>query len=90
MAHSRAHAVIQGRVQGVFFRAETRRRALSLGLTGWVRNRADGAVEAVFEGPRERVESMLGWCERGPAGAEVDSVSADWEPARGERGFAVR
>jgi acylphosphatase len=83
------HARIGGRVQGVFFRAEARDRARSLGLAGWVRNNRDGTVEAVFEGPRERVESMVRWCERGPAGARVESVEAEWETPRGEDGFAV-
>jgi acylphosphatase len=68
---------------------ETRDRARSLGLAGWVRNCADGAVEAVFEGERERVESMIDWCGRGPAGAHVESVDVEWEEAAGERGFTV-
>jgi acylphosphatase len=80
---------IGGRVQGVFFRAEARDRARSLGLAGWIRNNRDGAVEAVFEGPRERVESMARWCERGPAGAQVESVETAWEQPRGEDGFTV-
>ena len=82
--------MIRGRVQGVFFRAATEARARSLELAGWVRNAPDGSVEAVFEGPRERVESMLDWCGRGPAGARVDEVEADWEAAAGESGFRVR
>jgi acylphosphatase len=80
---------VHGRVQGVFFRVETRDRARSLGLTGWVRNCADGAVEAVFEGERERVESMIDWCRRGPSGARVESVDVKWEEAAGELGFTV-
>ena len=63
----RAHVVVHGAVQGVFFRVETRDRARSLGVGGWVRNTADGSVEAVFEGDDERVESMVAWCSRGPA-----------------------
>jgi acylphosphatase len=77
-------------VQGVFFRDETRRRARSLGVAGWVSNRRDGAVEAVFEGSRNAVESMVRWCGRGPSGAQVDDVHVDWEDPRGEDGFAVR
>jgi acylphosphatase len=77
-------------VQGVFFRAEARDRARSLGLAGWVRNRADGAVEAVFEGEQERVESMLRWCEVGPVGAAVESVDVSWQEPQGEPGFWVR
>ena len=90
MSEARARVVIHGRVQGVFFRAETRDRARSLGLDGWVRNAGDGSVEAVFEGDRDRIESMLVWCRRGPALAQVDSVDVDWETPTGERGFAVR
>jgi acylphosphatase len=81
---------VSGRVQGVFFRAETRDRARSLGLAGWVRNARDGGVEAAFEGPSEQVQSMLEWCRRGPALAEVDDVSVEWEEPQGERGFEIR
>jgi len=86
----RAHVLVRGAVQGVFFRAETRTRARSLGVDGWVRNTADGAVEAVFEGDDERVESMVEWCRRGPAGAQVDDVDMSWAEPEGERGFAIR
>ena len=81
---------VQGSVQGVFFRVETRDRARSLGVAGWVRNQRDGTVEAVFEGPEEGVESMVEWCRRGPAGARVESVDVDWEDPVREEGFAVR
>jgi acylphosphatase len=81
---------VHGAVQGVFFRVETRDRARSLGISGWVRNLGDGAVEAVFEGPEERVESMVEWCRRGPAGARVESVDVDWEDPVREEGFAVQ
>jgi acylphosphatase len=87
---ARAHVVVHGRVQGVFFRDETQRRARSLGVAGWVANRQDGAVEAVFEGRRDAVESMVEWCGRGPSGASVDDVQVDWEDPRGETGFVVR
>ena len=86
----RARVVVSGLVQGVFFREETRRRARSLGIAGWVANRPEGTVEAVFEGPREQVESMVGWCSRGPSGARVDDVQVAWEDPRGDEGFAVR
>ena len=86
----RAHVRVQGSVQGVFFRVETRDRARSLGVSGWVRNLQDGAVEAVFEGPEERVESMIEWCRRGPPGAGVESVDVDWEEPAREEGFAVQ
>jgi acylphosphatase len=90
MSEARARAVFRGRVQGVFFRAETRDRARSLGLSGWVRNVPDGSVEAVFEGERERIESILDWCRRGPGLAEVDDVDVEWEQPRGEEGFGAR
>jgi acylphosphatase len=86
----RVRVLIRGRVQGVFFRAETRARAESLGLAGSVRNLPDGTVEAVFEGDPERVESMVGWCRRGPEGASVDDVEVSSEGPRGEPGFDVR
>jgi acylphosphatase len=77
-------------VHGVFFRAEASARARSLGLAGWVRNRPDGSVEAVFEGPQEVVGSILRWCEHGPAGARVDAFDVTWEPPEGETAFEVR
>jgi len=70
------HVRVSGRVQGVFFRAEARSRAESLGLSGWIRNEPDGSVAAVFAGEPERVDSMVEWCRRGPAGARVDEVEA--------------
>jgi acylphosphatase len=81
--------IVRGRVQGVFFRAQTRDRAKSLDLAGWVRNNPDGTVEATFEGDRERVESMVAWCRQGPAHAQVDDVDVVWEEPRGESEFAV-
>lgn len=86
----RAEVVVRGAVQGVFFRAETRNRARSLGVGGWVRNAADGSVEAAFEGEDERVESMVDWCRRGPGGARVDDVAVTWAEPVGENGFAIR
>ena len=83
------HVWIRGRVQGVFFRAEARARAESLGLAGWIRNAEDGSVEAVFEGDEERVRSMVEWCRRGPAGARVEDVEAETEEPTGETGFRV-
>ena len=86
----RAEVVVRGAVQGVFFRAEARQRARSLGLAGWVRNAPDGTVQAVFEGDDERVESMVEWCRRGPAGARVEDVEASWTVPEGENGFSIR
>ena len=89
MAAKRAHLRIGGSVQGVGFRYEARDRARSLGLSGFVTNLADGGVEAAFEGPEERVESMIEWCRRGPSGARVDGVQVEWEEPRGESGFWI-
>ncbi len=85
----RARVGVGGRVRGVFFRAETRDRARSLGIGGWVRNASDGSVEAVFEGRAEAVELLVSWCHRGPAGARVDDVDVAWEEPRGEASFQV-
>ena len=75
---------ISGRVQGVFFRWETMKRARALGVRGWVRNLSDGRVEAVFEGSEEAVEQMLEFCREGPPAARVTKVEAREEPYRGE------
>lgn len=80
----RRHAIIQGRVQGVFFRMETKQEAQAHGVTGWVRNLPDGAVEAVFEGEKDKVETVLAWCRQGPSAARVDSVDITEEPCTGE------
>ena len=86
----RARVVVRGSVQGVFFRVETRDRARSLGLAGWVRNQPDGSVEAAFEGEAERIESMVEWCRSGPAGARVDDMEVAWGDPEGEDGFSIR
>lgn len=75
----RAHVRVSGGVQGVFFRDSTREKATQLGLAGWVKNLADGSVEALFEGPSERVREMVRWCEEGPSRAEVESVEVEYE-----------
>jgi len=80
---------ITGAVQGVGFRYEARDRARSLGLGGFITNLPDGAVEGAFEGPEEKVESMLRWCRNGPAGARVEDIQIEWEDARGEMGFWI-
>jgi acylphosphatase len=87
---ARAHVFVAGSVQGVFFRYETRERARTRGLAGWVRNLPDGRVEAVFEGPREVVEPMVEWCRSGPRGAEVTEVEVVEEKPEGLHGFDVR
>ena len=72
--------VVTGRVQGVGFRWETRRQAVDLGIAGWVRNRRDGSVEVLIQGPRQAVDRMASWLRRGPAGAVVRSVALDPTP----------
>jgi acylphosphatase len=86
----RRRAIIHGRVQGVFFRDTTRRQAASRRVSGWVRNRPDGTVEAVFEGDPAAVEAMLAFCREGPRGAQVDRVEVLDEKPEGLSGFEVR
>ena len=86
------HALISGTVQGVWFRAWTAQEAQARGLDGWVRNRRDGRVEAVFAGPPARVDEMLAACRKGPPAAEVDDVHATpqtEDPGRGFRKLAT-
>jgi acylphosphatase len=85
----RRKVLVRGRVQGVGFRFAIARAAESRGVAGWVRNRADGTVEAVFEGEPEAVESLVRLCEEGPRGAVVERVDVVPEQPVGERGFAV-
>jgi acylphosphatase len=77
-------------VQGVFFRDSCLRVARQLGVAGWIRNRPDGAVEAVFEGPAAAVERMIEWAREGPPGAAVDQVEVFEEQPTGETSFGVR
>lgn len=87
----RAHIHVSGRVQGVYYRATASQEARRLGLQGWVRNLADGRVEAVAEGPRGDVEDFVRWCHEGPPHARVDDVQTAWEAPKGEHdGFALR
>lgn len=86
----RRRVVVSGRVQGVFFRDATRERAAAGGVDGWIRNRSDGSVEAVLEGPRDAVERVLGFCRSGPPSARVDRVDVDEQEPEGLRGFTVR
>ncbi len=84
MEHARLHMLISGRVQGVWYRASTASRAKGLGLRGWVRNLADGRVEALAEGPREQLEALLAWAHDGPMLARVDDIEAVWSEHTGE------
>ena len=83
-ASVRVHAIIHGRVQGVFFRLETQKAARRFGACGWVRNLSDGNVEAVMEGPPEAVDALLAWCRQGPRLARVDKVDVTREAYVGE------
>jgi acylphosphatase len=76
---ARAHVTVNGRVQGVFFRSRTKREGDSRDVKGWVRNRGDGGVEAVFEGEEAAVKAIIEFCRRGPPGAEVTKVDVVWE-----------
>ncbi len=86
----RRRVLVSGAVQGVFFRDTCRRQARAAGLAGWVRNRGDGQVEAVFEGPPEPVERLVAWCRHGPPLARVQGVEVVTEEPVGERSFRVR
>ena len=87
---TRRHVVVQGGVQGVFFRDSARDEAAREGVAGWVANRDDGAVEAVFEGDPQAVERLVDWCRSGPSSANVESVEVDEEEPEGISGFQVR
>ena len=87
---TRAHVFVSGRVQGVYYRANTRDAAREHGVEGWVRNLDDGRVEAVFEGSRNAVESMVEWCHEGSPRADVRDVSAEYGEPEGLEGFEIR
>ncbi|VVB54321.1 Acylphosphatase [uncultured archaeon] len=86
----RAHLLISGRVQGVWYRASARNEAFRLKIKGWVRNLPDGKVEAAFEGPTKAVEEVVAWCYKGPPAARVDNVELTWEKPQGETEFSMR
>lgn len=91
MEKVRAHVIIEGRVQGVFFRYHTQEKAYELSVKGWVKNRRDGRVEAVFEGDKDKVDRLIQWCHRGPSEARVTYVKVDWEEYIGEfDDFSIR
>lgn len=86
LERARAHVFISGRVQGVNFRANTRDQARRAGVEGWVRNLADGRVEAIFEGNRAAVQRMISWCYSGPPAAQIDHVEVAWEDTTNREG----
>jgi acylphosphatase len=85
----RRRVIVHGQVQGVFFRDTARQRARAHGVAGWMRNRPDGTVEAVFEGPTEAVERLVRFCETGPPRASVERVEVVEEEPEGLTGFDV-
>ncbi|TEB05344.1 Acylphosphatase [Pelotomaculum schinkii] len=80
----RAHLIVTGLVQGVYYRATARQEARTLNITGWVKNRTDGAVEAVIEGDRVKVLKFIDWCRQGPPASQVRGVQVEWGDFRGE------
>jgi acylphosphatase len=86
----RRRVVVRGDVQGVFFREGCRREAQNAGVSGWVRNRADGSVEAVFEGSDEAVKALCQWCRQGPPHARVEQLDISAEAIVGESDFTIR
>ena len=89
MSEVRCRVVVSGRVQGVFFRDSCRSEAQRVGVRGWVRNRPDGSVEVVAEGPRDRVDRLLDWCRIGPPRASVTGITVTDEVPRAERPFRI-
>lgn len=84
MTKTRAHVYVSGKVQGVYFRQQTKQHAESRGVTGWVRNLPDRRVEAVFEGEEDKVKALVDFCRTGPAGAVVAGVDVKFEGFTGE------
>ena len=84
MSKARASIKAKGRVQGVFFRQATREEAISLHLTGWVRNLPSGDAEAVFEGDKQAIHNMVAWCKKGPSKARVDELIVKYDDPTGE------
>jgi acylphosphatase len=82
--------IAHGRVQGVYFRDSLRERAQNHGLAGWARNRADGSMEAAFEGPSLQVEQVVAWCADGPDAARVSRLDVIEEEPQGVMGFRIR
>ena len=90
MRKVRVHLIIEGVVQGVFFRANTREKAERNNINGWIRNRPDGTVEAVFEGEEKPLKKLIEWCHHGPPGAVVKNVKIEWQAYEGEfKNFTV-
>ena len=84
------HLFVQGRVQGVFYRASAQKKAEALGLTGWVKNCDDGSVEILAEGDKEKLKELIEWCRRGPTLASVSNIDLSWLEPEGLSAFDIR
>jgi acylphosphatase len=84
MALKQLQLVVRGRVQGTYFRASTQREAKRLGVSGWVKNRADGSVEILAEGEEDAIRELYGWAQKGPSAARVDRVDTRWRSFTGD------
>ncbi len=84
MSQKRVQIIIHGRVQGVFYRASAQREAKRLGITGWIKNRQDGTVEALVEGDETKVKEFLNWSQHGPTTARVEDIETRWRSYTGE------
>jgi acylphosphatase len=84
MALKQLQLLVRGRVQGVYFRASTQREARRLGITGWVKNRADGTIEIVAEGEEVSIRELYGWAQKGPSAARVERVETRWRSFTGD------
>jgi acylphosphatase len=87
---TRARVLVSGKVQGVYFRANTREQATQRGVNGWVRNLRDGRVEAIFEGDEQAVEELVEWCHEGSPAARVEDVEVEYDDPEGVEGFRIR
>ena len=91
MSETRVHVMVEGRVQGVFFRSSVEDRAMELGVSGWVRNTPEGWVEAEFQGEQDAIDQLVEFCREGPSRADVDTVTVDEiTTVDEEQGFTVR
>ena len=88
---ARVSIIINGQVQGVFFRYKTQQEAHKLSLTGWVKNNGDGSVECMAEGEKDKLEELIKWCKQGPDGAKVDNIGIEWQGYEGGfGGFEIK
>lgn len=90
MSRHAVHLIVRGKVQGVFYRAQTQETAEGLALAGWARNCSDGTVEIHAEGEKSQLEKLVAWCHKGPPSARVSGVDVEWVPATGLGSFEIR